>query len=119
MSLFNRLNRNKYAGDLGPEGQRLAWPGTPEGFPVLIDPKIGSPLTKQTEYENMPVRLDYSCDWFDLDDAEQLQKFREIMDRITNGVYLRLKRTDVQKSDGGLRVFLEWAKAFGVPERGH
>lgn len=113
MSIFDRLSRNKFHGEASHDGSPLLWPGTPEGFPVRSGRGGAKPLLKDSEYENIPLRLDYDCGWFDLDKEDDLKRFRVVMDHLTSGVWLRVKRTDVPTATGGLRVFLEWAYVSG------
>lgn len=115
--LFDRISRKKFYGDKLADGSSLLWPGTPDGFPVRMDPRQGTPLLKGDEIDDIPIRLDYDCGWFELSDPACLPRWKEVMDRITSGVYLRLKRTDViDPNTGNLKVFLEWAEASGDPD---
>lgn len=114
--LFDRLSRKKFYGDKAPDGSPLIWPGTAEGFPVRYDPRFGVPQFRGEEYDNIPIRLDYDCGWFDMTDADDLKRWKEINDRIASGLYVKRNRIDLKdEAAGTLKVFLEWLIVTGDP----
>ena len=117
MSLMDRVSRRKFHNDKLANGESLIWPGTPEGFPLRG--KV-IPHLKQEEYENLPLRFDFDCDWFDINDDDSRTKYKQVMDRIASGVYYLWKRHDLpDPATGKLRIWLEWLVITGeLPNRG-
>lgn len=118
MSLMDRVSRRKFHADkVTADGDALIWPGTAEGFPLR---GTAAPNLKQDEYENLPLRFDFDCDWFDIDDVEARKRYKVIMDRIASGLYYLWKRHDLpDPTTGKLRIWLEWLVVTGeLPNRG-
>ncbi len=110
------MSLRKYHAELGgPQhgGDQLNWPGTMEGFPV-----VGNGFRadlKQDELENIDLRFDYKSRMFDLWDEQQKQEFDDINDKIVNGWYRLLKRSDNWDDEKKhFRVWLEWAQVYGM-----
>ena len=110
------MSLRKYHGELGGQqhGQdRLNWPGTLEGFPVVGSGNQTN--LKQDELENIDLRYDFKSHMFELWDAQQKAEFDDINDKIVNGWYRLLKRSenwDDEKKH--FRVWLEWAQVYGM-----
>jgi len=93
---------------------KLHWPGTPEGFPVLMGPGQ-APNLKQEETDNIDYRLDFQSKMFELWDPAQKAEFDNINDKILNqwyGLQLRENHWDEEKKH--YRVWLEWCQIYGV-----
>ena len=93
---------------------KLHWPVTPEGFPVLMGPGQ-APNLKQEETDNIDYRLDFQSKMFELWDPAQKAEFDNINDKILNqwyGLQLRENHWDEEKKH--YRVWLEWCQIYGV-----
>jgi len=118
MSLMERISRRKFHADKATDdGDPLIWPGTAEGFPLRGNVV---PHLKQDEYENLPLRFDFDCGWFDMNDTESVKRYRKVMDHIASGLYHQWKRHDLpDPATGNLRIWLEWLVVTGeLPNRG-
>lgn len=93
--------------------EKLFWPGTPEGFPVIgtnIPPNL-----KQEELENIEHRLDFKSKMFELWDEKQKAEFDDINDKIINNWYSLLSRSDHwDEEKKHFRVWLEWCQIYGL-----
>lgn len=110
------MSLRKYHGEIGgpQHGQaQLNWPGTLDGFPVL---SAGNQANlKQEELENIDLRYDFKSHMFELWDAQQKAEFDDINDKIVNGWYRLLKRSDNWDEERKhFRVWLEWAQVYGM-----
>jgi hypothetical protein len=107
---------NKYHGEVGgPQhgNERLQWPGTMEGFPVVG--AESRPNLKQEETENLDVRLDFKSKMFELWNPEQKAEFDDINDKIVNGWYMLQRRSDQwDDQNKHYRVWLEWCQVYGM-----
>lgn len=110
------MSLRKYHGEVGGaqhNNARLNWPGTLDGFPV-----IGSGQRtdlKQDELENIDIQYDFKSRMFELWDTAQKSEFDDINDKIVNGWYRLLKRTDNWDDEHKhFRVWLEWAQVYGM-----
>ena len=100
----------------GPQhgNQRLSWPGTLDGFPVIGRGGSTTDL-KQEEMENLELCYQYKSQMFELWDPAQKAEFDDIHDKIVNGWYRPLKRSDVWDDEKKhYRVWLEWAQTYGI-----
>lgn len=100
----------------GPQhsGERLNWPGTLDGFPVIGSQGAMANL-KQEELESLELRYDYRSKMFLLWEPEAKTEFDDINDKIVNGWYRLLKRADVYDEENKhYRVWLEWAQVYGM-----
>jgi len=110
------VSLRKYHGEIGGtqhNNARLNWPGTLDGFPV-----IGAghrPDLKQDELENIDLQYDFKSRMFELWDPTQKAEFDDINDKMVNGWYRLLKRTDNWDDEHKhFRVWLEWAQVYGM-----
>lgn len=110
------MSLRKYHGELGgPQhnNAQLNWPGTLDGFPVLGSGQ--RPDLKQDELENIDLQYDFKSHMFELWDPAQKAEFDSINDKIVNGWYRLLKRTDNWDDEHKhFRVWLEWAQVYGM-----
>lgn len=110
------MGLSKYHGEVGgPQhgNDRLQWPGTMEGFPVVG--AESRPNLKQEEVENLDVRLDFKSKMFELWNPEQKAEFDDINDKIVNGWYLLQRRNDQWDDQSKhYRVWLEWCQVYGM-----
>ena len=91
----------------------LNWPGTLDGFPVVGGASRSD--LKQEELENIDLRYDFKSRMFELWDAAQKTEFDDINDKIVNGWYRLLKRSDNWDAETNhFRVWLEWAQVYGM-----
>lgn len=102
--------RDKGGPESGHRGQ-LMWPGTADGFPVLGNGQT-PPDLRQEEYDNLPLSLDFKSDKFEMWDADQKNRYDEIMDRIVNGWYMQRERRVLDTERGPL-IWLEWVQIYG------
>lgn len=93
---------------------QLNWPGTMDGFPVIGGPG-GFPDLKQEEVENIDLQYDFKSKMFVLWDPSQKAEFDDINDKIVNGWYRLLKRSDHwDEENKHYRVWLEWFQIYGM-----
>jgi len=115
------VSLRKYHGEHGglQHGESmLQWPGTIDGFPILSDPSTQFNL-KQEEVENLDTQMAFKSRLFELWDPQQKAEFDDISDKIINGWYRLLKRSehwdDEQKH---FRIWMEWGQVYGmVPDK--
>lgn len=111
------MSTRKYHGEVGGiqhNNAQLNWPGTLDGFPVLggAGPR---PDLKQEELENIDIQYDFKSRMFELWDTTQKAEYDNINDKIVNGWYRLLKRTDNwDEKNNHFRVWLEWAQVYGM-----
>jgi hypothetical protein len=92
----------------------LHWPGTMDGFPIAGGQKLNVDL-KQEEVENLDLQYDFKSQMFELWDEKQKAEFDEINDKIINGWYRLLKRSDHWAEEKNhFRVWLEWFQIYGM-----
>jgi len=113
------VTTRKYFGEIenSHHNGRLQWPGTPDGFPVLMSANSSAALggIKQEELDNIEYRLDFHSKLFELWDPVQKAEFDEINDRVINNWYSLRKREDHWDDDKKhYRVWLEWCQIYGV-----
>lgn len=111
------MSTQKYHGEAGGwqhGGHRLNWPGTMDGFPVIGG--VGGPSDlKQEELENIDLQYDFKSKMFVLWEPEQKAEFDDINDKIVNGWYRLLKRSDHwDEENKHYRVWLEWFQIYGM-----
>jgi len=110
------VSLRKYHGEIGGSqhnNARLNWPGTLDGFPVLGSGQRND--LKQDELENIELQYDFKSKMFELWDVNQKAEFDDINDKIVNGWYRLLKRSDNWDDDNKhFRVWLEWAQVYGM-----
>ena len=106
----------KYFGEEGgPQhgSQKLHWPGTLEGFPVAASGSV--PDLKKEELENLELRYDFKSKMFKLWLEPEKAEFDDINDKIVNGWYRLLKRSDHWSEDQShYIVWLEWCQVYGM-----
>ena len=111
------MGLNKYHGETGgPQHNnvQLNWPGTLDGFPTISMPGAMADL-KQSEVEEILLQYDYKSQMFCLWEPQEKAAFDDINDKIVNGWYRLLKRTDHWNEDKNhLRVWIEWYQIYGV-----
>ena len=110
------MSLRKYHGEIGGtqhNNARLNWPGTLDGFPVI---GAGNrPDLKQDELENIDLQYDFKSRMFELWDPTQKAEFDDVNDKMVNGWYRLLKRTDNWDDEHKhFRVWLEWAQVYGM-----
>ncbi len=102
---------DKYRGEQGDEhGGDLYWPGY-AGLPVRGQ---GLELLRQEEIEDRAkLEHDFHNATYNLADPDQNAKYKEVMDRIVNGWYRLIYRTDpTSLPDGRVPVYLEWMQSY-------
>src|SRR5262245_26831277 len=91
----------------------LVWPGRPDGYPLRFKGQE-RPLLPQSELEDVPVVFDAKVRIFDLSKQQDLDDYRDILDRHFNGWYQITKNTEVyDESIHSWRVRLEWVQIYG------
>ncbi len=110
------MSLRKYHGEIGGQqhaNQNLNWPGTLDGFPVIGNGNRAD--LKQDELENIDLRYDFKSHMFELWDPQQKTEFDDINDKIVNGWYRLLKRSDNWDDEKKhFRIWLEWAQVYGM-----
>lgn len=114
------MSLRKFHGEIGgPEhnNERLFWPGTPEGFPVIGRAGSTADLKKE-ELENLDLRRDFKSKMFELWDPQQKAEFDGVSDKLVNGWYILVKRSDNWDDEHKhYRVWMEWCQIYGaLPE---
>lgn len=98
-----------------PDGQPLAWPGGPTGFPVIgLTPDERVPLSRE-QYENLPIRAVYRCRWFAMDRPQEAAAYAEIRSRIANAWYVERHCDRHVSTESGvpqIRIWLEWCEYY-------
>lgn len=111
------MSMRKYHGEMGGmqhNNSPLQWPGTVDGFPVL-GPEGGTANLKQEEVENLELQYDFKSRMFVLWDEKDKSEFDDINDKIVNGWYRLLKRSDHWDDEHKhFRVWLEWFQIYGM-----
>lgn len=114
------MSLRKYHSEHGgsQHGGSLFWPGTLDGFPVLN--RTGGQLDlKQEEVEALETQMNFQSRMFELWDPEQKALFDDISDKIINGWFRLLKRSDHwDEEKKHFRIWLEWGQIYGMtPEK--
>ncbi len=111
------MGTRKYFGDTNgdyPSDQQLYWPGTADGFPVLVQKNQAINL-KQEELDNIDYRLDFKSKMFELWEPQQKAEFDDINDRIVNNLYSLRRREDHWDNEHKhYRVWMEWCQVYGT-----
>lgn len=111
------MSLRKYHSELGGmqhDGGLLHWPGTLDGFPVLSASTTHLDL-KQEEVENLETQMAFKSRMFELWDPQQKAEFDDISDKIVNGWYRLLKRSDNWDDEKKhFRIWLEWGQVYGM-----
>lgn len=94
--------------------QQLHWPGTMDGFPV-VGPAAGMPDLKTEELEDIELQYDFKSKMFKLWVEQEKTEFDGINDKIVNGWYRLLKRSDHwDEENKHYMVWLEWCQVYGM-----
>lgn len=111
------MSTRKYHGELGGAqhgGAKLHWPGTMDGFPVISPGNVFADL-KQDEADNIELQYDFKSKMFRLWDDKEKAEFDDVNDKIVNGWYRLLKRSDQWDDENKhFRVWLEWFQVYGM-----
>jgi hypothetical protein len=111
------VSTKKYFGDRGGplhNNERLHWPGTSDGFPVVGGAALPPDLKKE-ELDSLDLRLDFKSKMFELWDPIQKAEFDDVNDKIVNGWFLLQRRNDNWAPEHNhFRVWLEWAQVYGM-----
>ena len=111
------MSTRKYFGEHGgPQhnNAHLHWPGTMDGFPV-VGPSSAFADLKQDEIENIDLQYDFKSRMFTLWDEKEKAEFDDVNDKIVNGWYRLLKRSDHWDDEKKhFRVWLEWFQIYGM-----
>jgi hypothetical protein len=88
------------------DGERLWWPGGPDGFPFR-GPQ--PPQTTKEEFEDLKLTGKARCRVFYLNDEAQMRDYIMIRDKCANGLFVALDRDRVwDEATKNYRIFLEW-----------
>ena len=95
-------------------GWKLNWPGTIDGFPVRTRGSSAVNL-KQAELDELELQYDFKSKMFKLWDAADKQEFDDVNDKIVNGWYKLLQRSE-QWDDEHKHycIWMEWYQIYGV-----
>jgi len=111
------MSLSKYHGEIGGAQHgdlRLQWPGTIDGLPVLATDSAHRDL-KQEEVENLDERRDFKSRMFLLWDPVDKAMFDDISDKLVNGWYRLVKRTDNwDEQQKHYRIWMEWYQVYGL-----
>jgi hypothetical protein len=94
----------------------VALAGAPGAVLLLGLPYRGQspgPL-RDEEYDDLPVEYDFFCDTFRTWVPEDMEKYREVRDKIINNLYTLVEQlpAEYDKEHGGWRIFLGWCAGF-------
>lgn len=103
---------SKYVGEQSEDHRgQLFWPGA-MGLPVR---GRGAPTLTQSEHDEIEVQHDFHSEDFDLSDEKQKARYLGIMDRIVNGWYVLIYRSEPSRqADGRILVLVEWSQRYGA-----
>lgn len=96
------------------EGDR---PVDARGYPV-VNAGAGTILKDPDALEKTRYQATFDCLVFDLSNVEELNAFKQVMDRIINRKCRRGRRIDLPQPNGTLKVYLEWAEIDAVIPEG-
>lgn len=87
-------------------------PRTSDGYPIRGD---RVPFLKQEEYENIQLGLDAYVKVFATDRPEDMQEYQAILDRIANGLFVRLApdREEFLPQRQAWLILVRWAEIKG------
>lgn len=90
----------------------LTWPGA-NGLPIV---GAVSPLLKQHEVDNLPVRTVVNCRDFDLGDPKEQAAYLDVLNRCKMGWFQCLSRTQPARDPvtGHIRIYMEWIQRYSV-----
>lgn len=103
--------RSKYHGEQHElYGGPLQWPGI-HGLPVRCAHPIN---VKSEELLRATLTYDFHAQTFDLSDPEQADKYHWVMDRICNGLFIKvhIERCWNKEKPGSIFVYLEWVQQY-------
>lgn len=111
--LLKYFNSQPRPGDV-PEGAKYLWPGTPDGVPIL-SMSGQAPMLKKEELEDLPLVGDFKFHEFKLWEPEDREYYREVKDRIANGMYFKQHEDRHYDPATGHRiVYVEWLQIHGI-----
>lgn len=100
----------KFIGDVGPGGEKLQFPGTVDGFPVMGPAQN----LRDDEFQNLPLDLHFRSKLFKLWVEEDAREFAEVNQRICSGLYMEKVRHDQWIAEQQhYCVYLEWIQVYG------
>ncbi len=96
------------------DGERLWWPGGPQGFPFRGPVP---PLLKDEEYQQLRPTMKFRSQLFYLSKPEDVQRYQLISDKCANGLYVRVDRDRTwDEETKNYRIYLEWVEpAYEMP----
>lgn len=85
---------------------------TQDGFPIRGD---RTPFLKQQEFENIELGLDAHVKVFATDKIEQMVEYETILDKIANGLFVRLapEKEEFVESRQCWLILVRWAEVKG------
>jgi hypothetical protein len=88
---------------------------TKEGYPVKGNPHKN---LDPEEYENIPLELGAKVQVFDLANHDDIVKYQEVLNMVSNGLWTRLApdREIYDEETKNWRILCRWAEIFGVVE---
>ena len=97
------------------DGEQLWWPGGPSGFPFRGKDK--PPITKEEEFQSLPVTNKFRNKLFYLSDEEDAKLYVLIRDKCANGLFVPIDKERVWDEDTkNYRIYLEWVEpAYELP----
>ena len=97
-------------------GDRLTWPGTDAGFPILG--RVSGPM-KQQEYEELEHKFTYHARWFLMWEPADANEYLYVQERAVNGWFKIIDREKIYDPiRRDYRIWLEWVQVYGVAPAG-
>ena len=98
-------------------GGELLWPGSVDGFPARIPPGTRPPDLRGDEGLNLNTAIDFNCQLFRMWEAADVEKFKQVMQRVKCGWYVQTNRMDRwdETEQRGPVVWLEWLQVYVEP----
>jgi hypothetical protein len=97
-------------------GDRLTWPGTDAGFPILG--KVTNQMLKQHEYEELDHKFTYHARWFTMWEPADANEYLYVQERAVNGWFKIIDREKMYDPiKRGYRIWVEWVQVYGLPPR--
>lgn len=97
------------------DGEKLWWPGGPEGFPFR---GRTPPTITQNEYDNLKLAGKFRCAMFYLDKEEDTKAYTKIRDKCANGLWALLDKDRTWDAETkSYRIYIEWLElGYDMPE---